>query len=51
VDGLDQALARLESGDVKVLQKPQPALNGLFMSAFIQGPDGVELELVETASR
>jgi catechol 2,3-dioxygenase-like lactoylglutathione lyase family enzyme len=51
VDGLDQALARLESGGVKVLQKPQPALNGLFMSAFIQGPDGVELELVETASR
>lgn len=48
VEGLDAALARLEANGVTVLQRPQPALNGLVRSAFVQAPDGVELELVET---
>jgi catechol 2,3-dioxygenase-like lactoylglutathione lyase family enzyme len=48
VAGLDGALARLETDGVKVLQRPKPTLGGL-LSAFVAAPDGVELELVETA--
>ena len=48
VAGLDGALARLEADGVKVLQRPKPTLGGL-RSAFVAAPDGVELELVETA--
>ncbi len=48
VEGLDRALAQLEAGGVTVLQRPKPAMNGLFRSAFVSAPDGVELELVET---
>lgn len=47
VEGLDRALAQLESDGVKILQRPQPALNGVFRSAFVEGPDGVEVEIVE----
>ncbi len=47
VEGLDAALAKLESDGVKVLQRPQSTLGGLVRSAFIQGPDGVELEIVQ----
>jgi catechol 2,3-dioxygenase-like lactoylglutathione lyase family enzyme len=47
VEGLDQAVAKLESEGVKVLQRPQSTLNGLLRSAFIVGPDGLELEIVE----
>lgn len=47
VAGLDAAVARLEADGVRVLQRPQPALNGLVRSAFVQAPDGIELELVE----
>jgi len=32
---------------VQILQRPQPAMNGLFGSAVVQAPDGVELEIVE----
>ena len=49
VEGLDRALAQLESEGVKVLQRPKPAMDGLFRSAFVSAPDGVELELVETS--
>jgi catechol 2,3-dioxygenase-like lactoylglutathione lyase family enzyme len=47
VEGLDRAVAKLESEGVKVLQRPQPTLNGLIRSAFVEGPDGVEIEIVE----
>lgn len=48
VEGLDRALMQLEADGVKVLQRPKPAMNGLFRSAFVSAPDAVELELVET---
>ena len=48
VENLDAALARLEAGGVKVLQRSRSAVNGELRSAFIGAPDGVELELVET---
>lgn len=48
VDDLDHALARLEADGVKVLQRPQPALEGRLRSAFVAAPDGIELELVES---
>ena len=51
VAGLDVALARLEASGVKVLQRPQTTLNGLLRSAFVQAPDGIELELVETSGQ
>jgi catechol 2,3-dioxygenase-like lactoylglutathione lyase family enzyme len=47
IDGLDNALAKLEADGVKVLQRPQTTLNGLIRSAFVQGPDGLEIEIVE----
>jgi len=47
VEGLDRALAQLEADGVTVLQRPKPAMNGLFRSAFVAAPDGVELEIVE----
>ena len=47
VEGLDRALAQLEADGVKVLQRPQPAIGGLFRSAFVAAPDGIELEIVE----
>jgi catechol 2,3-dioxygenase-like lactoylglutathione lyase family enzyme len=47
VEGLDRALAKLEADGVRVLQRPQAAMNGLFRSAFVAAPDGVELEIVE----
>lgn len=50
VDGLERALARLEASGVKVLQRPQAAVDGLLRSAFVQAPDGVELELVERSA-
>jgi catechol 2,3-dioxygenase-like lactoylglutathione lyase family enzyme len=47
VEGLDRALAQLEADGVTVVQRPKPAMNGLFRSAFVAAPDGVELEIVE----
>jgi catechol 2,3-dioxygenase-like lactoylglutathione lyase family enzyme len=47
VDHLDQALTRLRADGVKVLQGPKKILDGKLRSAFIAGPDGVELEIVE----
>jgi catechol 2,3-dioxygenase-like lactoylglutathione lyase family enzyme len=48
VDGLDRALAQLEADGVRVLQRPMPAMNGLFRSAFVSAPDNLPLEIVET---
>jgi predicted enzyme related to lactoylglutathione lyase len=45
VDDLNQTLTRLRMEGVKVLAEPKTT-NGL-RSAFVQGPDNVELELVE----
>jgi len=47
VDNLDAALTRLEAMGVKVLQRPRTAVDGQLRSAFIEAPDGVELELVD----
>lgn len=47
VEGLDKALTQLEANGVKVLQRPQMTMNGLIRSAFVEGPDGTELEIVE----
>jgi catechol 2,3-dioxygenase-like lactoylglutathione lyase family enzyme len=51
VDNLDQALARLRADGVKILQTPRTILNGKLRSAFIEGPDNVEIELVEGQAR
>ncbi len=50
VQGLDAALARLESLGVKIIQRPQTTMNGLIRSAFIEGPDGIEIEIVEAGA-
>jgi catechol 2,3-dioxygenase-like lactoylglutathione lyase family enzyme len=47
VDDLDRALTRLEASGVDILQRPQLAVNGQLRSAFVEAPDGVELEIVE----
>jgi len=47
VINLEAALTRLEAMGVTVLQRPRTTLDGQVRSAFIQAPDGVELELVE----
>lgn len=49
VEGLDRVLTQLERDGVKVRQRPKPAMGGLFRSAFVAAPDGVELELVDAA--
>jgi catechol 2,3-dioxygenase-like lactoylglutathione lyase family enzyme len=51
VDNLDEALARLGRDGVKVLERPHPVLGGKLKSAFIEGPDKVEIELVEGNAR
>jgi catechol 2,3-dioxygenase-like lactoylglutathione lyase family enzyme len=45
VDNLEQTLARLKQEGVKVLTGPKKT-DGM-LSAFVQAPDNVELELVE----
>jgi hypothetical protein len=48
VDGTEGlALARLERDGVKVLERPHRIPGGKLNSAFIEGPDKVEIELVE----
>ena len=44
-DNLDDTLSRLRSEGVKVLTAPRTA--GGMRSAFVQAPDGMELEIVE----
>lgn len=47
VEDLNAAVMQLESDGVKILQRPQSTLNGLMRSAFVAGPDGIEIEIVE----
>ena len=47
VDNLDNALARLKKDAVEVLQPPHKELGGKLKSAFIEGPDKVQIQLVE----
>ena len=51
VEGLDKALAQLQTDGVKILHPPQTSLNGLIRSAFVEGPDGLELEIVEREAK
>jgi len=51
VDHLDEALARFRKDGVKVVQPPKKILGGKLKSAFIQGPDNVEIEIVEGAAQ
>ncbi len=46
VGALDETLSGLEAGGVRVLRRPRTSKEG-FRSAFVQAPDGVELELVD----
>jgi catechol 2,3-dioxygenase-like lactoylglutathione lyase family enzyme len=50
VDNLDQALTRLTSDGVKILERPHKILGGRLKSAFIQGPDNIQIELVDRAA-
>lgn len=47
VDNLPQALERLEGEGVEILEQPAWRENGAFISAFVQGPDLVEIEVVQ----
>lgn len=49
VDDLDQTVARLRSEGVKVLGSPRRS-SGL-RSVFVEGPDGMEIEIVEGHAR
>jgi catechol 2,3-dioxygenase-like lactoylglutathione lyase family enzyme len=51
VDNLDMALAQFKRDGVKVLQPPRKTLGGKLNSAFIEGPDKVEIEIVEGEAR
>jgi catechol 2,3-dioxygenase-like lactoylglutathione lyase family enzyme len=51
VDSLDETLARLKKDGVKVLETPHKSLGGKLKSAFIEGPDKVQIELVEGEAR
>jgi catechol 2,3-dioxygenase-like lactoylglutathione lyase family enzyme len=47
VDNLEQTLARLKRDGVKVLEPPRKLFGGRLKSAFVEGPDKVQIELVE----
>jgi catechol 2,3-dioxygenase-like lactoylglutathione lyase family enzyme len=47
VDNLPAALTRLESEGVQILEQPAWRMDGAFISAFVQGPDQVEVEVVQ----
>lgn len=47
VEDLDRAVARLRAEAVTILQPPETTLDGQLRSAFIEAPDGVQIEIVE----
>lgn len=47
VDNLDQTLARLKADGVKVVEAPKMRMGGKLRSAFVEGPDNVQIEVVE----
>lgn len=47
VENLEETLKHLRADGVQVIQEPKRSMNGKLRSAFIQGPDRVEIELVE----
>jgi catechol 2,3-dioxygenase-like lactoylglutathione lyase family enzyme len=47
VDNLNDSLARLERDGVRILEPPSLKMNGAFLSAFVEAPDNVALEIVE----
>jgi hypothetical protein len=51
VDSLDETLARLKKDGVGVLEPPRKSLGGKLKSALIEGPDKVQIELVEGEAR
>jgi catechol 2,3-dioxygenase-like lactoylglutathione lyase family enzyme len=51
VDSLDETLARLKKDGVRVLEPLRKSLGGKLKSAFIEGPDKVQIELVEGEAR
>ena len=50
VDDLDSTLTRLRSEGVKMTTEPRELARGETRSAFIEGPDGVAIELIEDRS-
>src|SRR5262249_42485978 len=51
VNSLDEVLAGWKKDGVKVLESPYKSLGGKLKSAFIAGPDKVQIELVEGEAR
>jgi catechol 2,3-dioxygenase-like lactoylglutathione lyase family enzyme len=51
VDDLETSLARLKKDGVRVLELPHRIFGGTMKSAFIEGPDKVQIELVESFGR
>ncbi len=46
-DDLGQALKTLRAAGVKVTDEMRPMAGGKVKSAFVEGPDGIRIELVE----
>ncbi len=51
VANLDEALAQLRTGGVKVTAEPRAILDGSLKSAFVEGPDKIRIEVVEDRTR
>jgi catechol 2,3-dioxygenase-like lactoylglutathione lyase family enzyme len=47
VDNLPAALTRLQSEGVTIIEQPAWRMDGAFISAFVQGPDSVDVEVVQ----
>jgi catechol 2,3-dioxygenase-like lactoylglutathione lyase family enzyme len=47
VNNLPAALTRLQAEGVQILEAPAWRMDGAFISAFVQGPDSVEVEVVQ----
>jgi catechol 2,3-dioxygenase-like lactoylglutathione lyase family enzyme len=50
VENLDQTLERLRGEGVAVIEPPRELYGGVLRSAFVQGPDNLQVELVQERS-
>ncbi len=48
VDDLDETISRMRRSGVKLTRRIRPLADGRMRSAFVEGPDGIGIELIES---
>ena len=51
INNLNKKIVKLQSEGFKVINQPRVSVNGSVLVAFIEGPEGILIELVEQVSR